>query len=215
MESRSSLAAESRTDKDSLLAGFPQVQQKRTEIMNTTQGTITGESTMREVLEAYPGAQRTLFRQYHIGGCSSCSFQPTETLEQVCQRNNGLDVREVLEGIRNGHAADEQLLISAQELADYRRSHPEMKLLDVRSRQEFEAVHIEGSVLMSQPTMQEIMSRWPRNELIVIVDHQGRTALDAAAYFAGHGFDRVRCLRGGIDAWAQEVDSNLPRYQLA
>ena len=31
---------------------------------------------MRDVLEKFPGAQRALFRKYHIGGCSSCGFQP-------------------------------------------------------------------------------------------------------------------------------------------
>ena len=90
-----------------------------------------------------------------------------------------------------------------------------MKLLDVRSREEFEATHIEGAVLMSQPVVQEIMAHWPRTESFVIIDHEGKQALDAAAYFTGHGFEKVRCLRGGIDAWAQEVDAKIPRYQLA
>ena len=47
---------------------------------------------MREVLENFPGAQRALFRRYHIGGCSSCGFSPDETLAQVCARNGNLDV---------------------------------------------------------------------------------------------------------------------------
>jgi len=50
---------------------------------------------------------------------------------------------------------------------------------------------------------------------VVIIDHEGRQGLDAAAYFTGHGFDRVRCLRGGIDAWSQEIDATVPRYKLA
>jgi len=37
---------------------------------------------MSKVLEAFPGAQRALFRRYHIGGCSSCAFRPDETLAQ-------------------------------------------------------------------------------------------------------------------------------------
>ena len=37
----------------------------------------------------------------------------------------------------------------------------------------------------------------------------------AVAYFAGHGLENVRNLRGGIDAWSQEVDATLPRYDLA
>lgn len=176
---------------------------------------ITPESPMRDVLEVYPGAQRALFRKYHIGGCSSCGFQPTETLAQVCARNNNLDVDEVLQHIQTSHEHDEKIFISPKELAGLRAQNPSLKLLDVRSRQEFEAAHIEGSLLMSQPVVQEIMAQWPRTEEFVIVDHTGKMGLDAAAYFLGHGFERVRCLRGGIDAWSREVDSKVRRYQLA
>ena len=42
----------------------------------------------------------------------------------------------------------------------------------------------------------------------------GSASLDAAAYFAGHGFTRAKFLRGGIDAWAQEVDATMPRYRV-
>ena len=62
--------------------------------------------------------------------------------------------------------------------------------------------------------MQEILGRWPRSELIVIYDHKGRQSLDAAAFFLGHGFSQVRCLRGGIDAWAAEADPAVRRYDL-
>ena len=81
-------------------------------------------------------------------------------------------------------------------------------------REEFEAVRIAGSVLMSQPVMQEIMAGGSNTHPLVIIDHKGRQGLDAAAYFMGHGLENVRCLRGGIDAWAQEVDAKMPRYKL-
>jgi rhodanese-related sulfurtransferase len=169
---------------------------------------------MRDVLKVYPGAQRALFRRYHIGGCASCGFQPTETLEQVCQRNNNLNVSEVLAHIQTSHEQDAKLLIAPKELADLRQKSPDVKLIDVRSREEYEAVHIDGALLLSQPVMQEIMGKWARTETLVVIDHQGKSALDAAAYFLGHGFENVRCLRGGIDQWSQEVDTNLPRYRL-
>ena len=176
--------------------------------------TIGAQSTMRDVLEVYPGAQRALFRRYHIGGCASCGFQPTETLEQVCQRNNNLNSSEVLAHIQTSHEQDAKLLIAPKELADLRQKIPGVKLIDVRSREEYEAVHIDGALLLSQPVMQEIMGKWARSETLVVIDHQGKSALDAAAYFLGHGFENVRCLRGGIDGWSQEVDTKLPRYRL-
>lgn len=176
--------------------------------------TINPQSTMQEVLEAYPGAQRALFRRYHIGGCSSCGFQLNETLGQLCQRNNRLNVGEVLSHIQASHELDAKMLISPTDLSKLLARDKSVKVVDVRSREEFEAVQLEGSILLSQNTMQEILARWPRDQIFAIVDHQGKNALDAAAYFLGHGFERVRCLRGGIDAWAQEVDPDFPRYRL-
>jgi rhodanese-related sulfurtransferase len=185
--------------------------------MNTTasEAAVSGQSTMREVLAVYPGAQRALFRRYHIGGCSSCGFQPGETLEALCHRNDHLNADEVLAWLRTSHEQDAKMLMPARELAEALRSRAPVKLLDVRSRQEFEAAHIEGAVLLAHDLMQEIMSQWPRDALLVIVDHKGRAGLDAVAYFMGHGFQNARCLRGGIDAWSQEVDANVRRYELA
>ena len=182
--------------------------------MSTVASTIGPSNAMQEVLEAYPGAQRALFRRYHIGGCSSCGFQLTETLEQLCRRNNNLNVDEVLEHIRSSHEQDAKILIAPTGLSELLARDKSVKLLDVRSREEFEAIQIDGSALLSQSTMQEIMSRWPRNQIFVLIDHQGKHGLDAAAYFLGHGFENVRCLRGGIDAWAEEVETSLPRYRL-
>jgi rhodanese-related sulfurtransferase len=183
--------------------------------MNTVEEQISAQSQMQDILAVYPGAQRALFKKYHIGGCSSCAFRADETLAQVCARNNQLDPAEVLEFLKSSHEEDAKILISPRELADWLQRDPSVKLLDVRSREEFEAVRIEGSLLMSQPTVQEIMGHWPRDRVFVIVDHEGKLGLDAAAYFAGHGFEHVRCLRGGLDAWSREIDPKLRRYKLA
>jgi rhodanese-related sulfurtransferase len=89
-----------------------------------------------------------------------------------------------------------------------------VKLVDVRSREEFQAVNIAGSVLLSQDVMRDLMASGSNTKPIVVVDHQGKNSLDAAAYFIGHGLQNVRCLRGGIDAWSQEVDAKVRRYKV-
>ena len=169
---------------------------------------------MSAVLADFPGAQRALFRRYHIGGCSSCGFQPTETLAEVCARNGNLNAAEVLQHIQTSHEQDAKILIPPKELEKLLQENKSVKLVDVRSREEFEAVQIPGSILLSQTVMQQLMASGSNTEAIVIVDHAGKNGLDAAAYFMGHGLQNVRCLRGGIDAWAQEVDSKLRRYRL-
>lgn len=168
------------------------------------------QSSMEELLSKYPGARRTLFQLHHIGGCSSCGFALSETLAQICERNGGLEPNQVLSEIQTGHEQDEKLLIAPKEL-NARLGDTSLKLLDIRTREEFEAVSIPGSSLMTQELMQEAMN-WPKETEIFLIDHTGTRVLDAAAYFAGHGFTKVKGLRGGIDAYATQADTSLPRY---
>jgi len=168
---------------------------------------------MRELLEISPGAQRALFRKYHIGGCASCGFRPDETLAEVCARNENLPVEEVIDYLHASAEEDRKMQIAPTELAEAIHGGAP-RVVDVRTREEFEAAKIDGAVLLSQDLMQEILGKWDRAALTVFVDHQGTRAMDAAAYFAGHGFAQARALRGGIDAWSQEVDASIPRYHL-
>ena len=87
-----------------------------------------------------------------------------------------------------------------------------VELLDIRTREEYEAVHIEGAQFLDHSLMQQILANKSKESFLVFVDHKGTRSLDAAAYFAGHGFTNIKCLRGGIDAWSVQVDSRLPRY---
>lgn len=170
--------------------------------------------TMRELLEQFPGAQRAMFRKYHIGGCSSCGFSPDETLAGVCARNENVEVEEAIAHIVASDAAEREMQIEPGELAEKLAAKEKLHLLDVRTREEFEAVKLPGAELFTQEFMQEMQNRWPQDELLVIYDHQGARSLDAAAYFQGHGFTQVKSLRGGIDAYSAEVDPTLPRYSL-
>lgn len=170
--------------------------------------------TMRELLVQFPGAQRALFRKYHIGGCSSCGFSPEETLAGVCARNENLNVDEVTEHIIASHEADVAMQIEPRELSDRIASGERVYFLDVRTREEWEAMKLADSHLFTQELMQEILAKESKNDLLVIYDHKGTRSMDAAAFFQGHGFENVKSLRGGIDAWSAEVDPTLPRYHL-
>jgi len=177
--------------------------------------TIEPNITMRELLEQLPGAQRALFRKYHIGGCASCGFRPDETLAGVCERNENLPVADVIDYLLASHEEDKKMLMEPLALAELRAQEGAgFKLVDIRTREEFDAAKIEDSILFTQELMQEILGTWDRNALLVLIDHQGKRSLDAAAFFAGHGFTEVKALRGGIDAWSAEADSSVPRYEL-
>ena len=185
--------------------------------MNAILPEIDPHLPMDELLALYPGAQRALFRKYHVGGCSSCGFAPTESLSQIAARNAHMDLPEVVAYLQTSQQEDRANQITPRELHDRRENEGAgpVHLLDIRTREEFDAVHIAGSEHFTQALMNTILMQWPRDVgLIAIIDHQGARSLDASAYFAGHGFTNVKALLGGIDAWSQEVDPALPRYRL-
>src|SRR3954451_24830413 len=109
--------------------------------------------TMRDLLVRFPGAQRALFRKYHIGGCSSCGFSPDETLAGVCARNENLNVDDVVDHIVASDEADRAMQIEPRDLADRMTRGEKINLLDVRTREEFEAVKIDHAHLFTQDLM--------------------------------------------------------------
>lgn len=184
-------------------------------MVDATKTELGPESLMSEVLDSYPWAQRALFRKYHIGGCSSCAFKLDETLAELCERNDKLDPAEVLDHIKKSHDEDAGVQISPKEVSERIEKGEPVRLLDIRTKEEWDAVRLPDATRMSQDSMQQILSTWPKEGLMVIYDHSGKNSLDAATYFQGQGFTNVKCLAGGIDQWSQDVDPSVRRYRLA
>jgi len=171
---------------------------------------LSGAWTMQQVTTVFPSAQRALFQKYHVGGCSSCGFQPTDTLGTVVN-NHGLDINEVVQHIQRSQETEKDLEITPRETADLLKQG-KIKLVDVRTPEEYSIAKVEGSVLVDQSLAQEIMQSWPKDTAIVTICHHGVRSLDAAAYLRGHGFANTRSMSGGIEAWAVMIDSSVPRY---
>src|SRR3954470_20642241 len=122
--------------------------------MPTATTSIHPEITMRDLLVRYPGAQRALFRRYHIGGCASCGFSPDETLAGVCLRNENLDPAEVIEHVIESDAADRAIQIDPVWLAKARKWGEPFQLRGVQTGEEFAAVRRKGAELSSQELRQ-------------------------------------------------------------
>jgi rhodanese-related sulfurtransferase len=88
-----------------------------------------------------------------------------------------------------------------------------MRLIDIRTREEHEAVVISGSEFFTQDLQQQLFSGDPETK-ILLYDHTGRNVLDQVAWFRGHGLKHTFGLRGGIDAWSREIEPTLPRYRI-
>ena len=176
---------------------------------------ISAETTMKQLQELMPGARRALFAKYHIGGCQSCGFDDSETIGEVCKRNEDLPVDDVLKHLSSSAEHDQKIQINPTELKkELDQENADIKLLDIRSREEFEAVKIPGSEIMTADLQQEALGKWDKETRTIIIDHTGDRSLDVAAFFIGHGLNRTVALAGGIDAYSKEVDPNIPRYRV-
>ncbi len=174
--------------------------------------TISPDTQMQEIESSLPGARRALFQKYHVGGCSSCGFQPTDTLKQVCENHNLLDVEEVISWLHENHVLDKKMQISPEEVRNAMNNGSALKLLDFRPAEDRQFASVEGAIAMDPEKAQEIMDTWDKDSPLVMMCHHGISSMDAAAYFIGHGFTNVKSMTGGIDGWAQTVDTNIPRY---
>jgi len=178
--------------------------------MSTTL-TINPSMTMEEILRLAPAAQRALFQRYHVGGCSSCGFQPTDTLAQVCKDHNILDIPEVIRTIQHAQEADSRLQVDCRTVKAWLDQGEDFSFIDVRTPQELALASIPQAEALDYENSEKYMSL-PKDRKIVFSCKSGMRSLDVAAYFVGHGFTQVHSMRGGIDAWRAEIDSKIPKY---
>ena len=175
--------------------------------------TLTTETPMGTILETLPGARRALFAKYHLGGCQSCGFSPDESLGALCARSGDLPVAEVIDHLLASHAHDEAMLLSPTDVKTLLDSPDAPRLVDARTREEFDAVRIAQAEFLTQDLQQALFGGEPERR-VVVYDHSGRNVLDTVAWFRGHGMKQTFGMRGGIDAWSREVDASLPRYRI-
>lgn len=161
------------------------------------------------ILETLPGARRAIFARYHLGGCQSCAFSNEETLAELARRSE-VEPGEMLEHLLASHVHDLEMLMEPS-VAKERLG--ELRLIDLRTREEHDAVVIPGSDFFTQELQQQLFAG-DSNTRILLYDHSGKNVLDQVAWFRGHGLNETYGLRGGIDAWSLEIDKSIPRYRV-
>ncbi|MCH2102647.1 MAG: rhodanese-like domain-containing protein [Planctomycetes bacterium] len=176
--------------------------------MTEIQLDIQPEMTMESIMEVAPSAQRALFQRYHVGGCSSCGFQPTDTLAQVCKDHNLLDVNEVVNTIVLSEQVDKTTQIQPAQVREWLAAGEEFTFIDVQPPSEEELVRVEAAELLDYNNSAKYMER-EKDHRFVFICADGDRSLDVASYFIGHGFTEVKAVRGGVKAWMESADSNV------
>ncbi|MCD6039701.1 MAG: Sulfur carrier protein adenylyltransferase ThiF [Gammaproteobacteria bacterium] len=101
--------------------------------------------------------------------------------------------------------------ISVQELETLKKAKADIFILDVRNANEYAICNLAGHLI----PLNELPSRL--NELnttqtIVVHCHAGGRSRQATEFLIAQGFKDVRNLRGGITAWAKEIDPTMATY---
>ena len=102
--------------------------------------------------------------------------------------------------------------ITAEELSEKIRSGSKVRLIDVREPHEQEISNLDGSELIPLGQFAARLSELNSAEDIVIYCKSGTRSTRALEILASAGFEKVKNLKGGINAWAVMVDPSLPIY---
>jgi sulfur-carrier protein adenylyltransferase/sulfurtransferase len=92
------------------------------------------------------------------------------------------------------------------------RAGRHLRLIDVREPHELEISRLHGAQSIPLGALASRMPELDREEEIVVFCRSGPRSQRALELLTGAGFHKVRHLNGGINAWARDVDPNLPVY---
>uniref|UniRef100_A0A7C5Y588 Molybdopterin-synthase adenylyltransferase MoeB n=1 Tax=Caldiarchaeum subterraneum TaxID=311458 RepID=A0A7C5Y588_CALS0 len=107
---------------------------------------------------------------------------------------------------------DTGMHITPEELHGKLQKGEKIFLLDVREPVEYEICHLENAVMIPLSKLPEKVNQLSLTDEIVVYCHTGVRSSMAVKLLRDLGFRRVRNLAGGIDAWAERIDPEMPRY---
>jgi len=82
----------------------------------------------------------------------------------------------------------------------------------VRNPEEFQICRIPGSTLLPLPALPQRYGELDKTREMVVHCKSGMRSAKAIAFLRQQGFTKLRNLKGGILAWADQVDPTMAKY---
>jgi adenylyltransferase/sulfurtransferase len=101
--------------------------------------------------------------------------------------------------------------ITVQELKGRLENGNKVSVLDVREPHEYEVANI-GARLIPLAELPERLVELDRNEPLAVHCKTGGRSARAVKLLHDAGFQNVYNVKGGIDAWSEEIDPSVPKY---
>ncbi len=190
-------------------------------VLGVLPGTI-GTIQATEALKVLLGIGEPLIGKLLLYNALDMSFEFVKLKKnpncRVCGPN--ADVKELIDyeefcGVP-GHDHDEGSAgagwdITAAELSERVKTN-RLKLLDVREPHELEISALPNAVNIPLGQLAARLSELDSAEDMIIFCKSGTRSARALELLVSAGFKKVKNLKGGINAWAKEVDTSLPVY---
>ncbi len=102
--------------------------------------------------------------------------------------------------------------MSPHELKRWMDVGERFELIDVREPFEYEIARIDGAKLIPLGEITERLDELTGERPIVVHCHSGTRSAQAVRLLQQRGVPNVYNLEGGIDAWSDQIDPNVPKY---
>ena len=86
-------------------------------------------------------------------------------------------------------------------------------IYDIRPEEEAQLGRIEGVTLLTQEIANDIVEKTAKDQILIFHCHPGIRSKQAVKYFGQFGFENCKSMKGGIQAWSERIDPNVPTYQ--
>ena len=85
-------------------------------------------------------------------------------------------------------------------------------IVDVREPDEYEIAKVEGTTLVPLSQIEQRFTELDPNQTIYLHCKAGVRSLKALGFLREQGFKYLKSVKGGITAWSEEIDPNVPTY---
>lgn len=87
-----------------------------------------------------------------------------------------------------------------------------IRVIDVREPDEQQIAHVAGVPLIPLASLPQRFTELDPNQTLYIHCKSGVRSMKAVRFLQDRGFKYVKSVKGGISAWADEIDPNVPKY---
>jgi len=102
--------------------------------------------------------------------------------------------------------------VTVNELKQMRENGDDFELIDVREPFEYDIVNLKGK-LIPQKEVTDHLNQIPKDKKVVVHCRSGGRSGDIVEKLEKeYGYDNLYNLKGGVLAWADEIDPSLPKY---